>query len=78
MKIQTVHVLRYPYSRVGSGTGAGGVRWREVSPQGLFTSMGAMLGPPGSWSHCVHSEKARRAGADIGVLFSLGHGLRMF
>lgn len=74
MKIQTVHVLRYPYSRVGSEAGDR----RGDIPPGLFTSAGAVLSPAGSWTQCVHSQKARGEGTAVEGLLFLGHGFRVF
>lgn len=70
MKIQTVHVLRYPYSGVGSGAGDRRGEVGGTIPPTFVHIVGATLAPPGSWTQCVHSEKARREGTDAEAVIS--------
>lgn len=72
MKIQTVHVLRYPYSRVGSGTGDRRGEAAGKIPPGLFISVGATLSPPVYWfldSVCALGESKERGNQRWFVVF---------
>ena len=65
----------------GAGQGMGGARRGAQTPRGLFTSVGATLGPPGYWvldSACALGESKERGNRCWGCFFSLGHGFWMF